>query len=72
MLRTSREIGMALRRLREEAGMSQVELASLAGVSRRWLLDFENGKPSVDLSKVLDCFAALGAGLDVAANGEHT
>ena len=65
MFTTSREAGIYLRRLREDAGLSQVELAERAGVSRRWLIDFENGKPSVDMSRVLDCFAALGAGFEV-------
>lgn len=65
MFTTTREAGMVLRALREDAGLSQVELASRAGVSRRWLLDLENGKPSADMSKVLDCFAVLGAAFDV-------
>lgn len=65
MFQTPREAGMILRNMREDAGLSQSALAALSGVSRRWLLDFENGKPSVDMSKVMDAFAALGAGFDV-------
>jgi len=65
MITTTREAGMLLRSLREDAQLSQVELARQAGVSRRWLVDVENGKPSVDMSKVLDCFAVLGAGFEV-------
>lgn len=70
MLTTTREAGIVLRSLREDAGLSQVELANRAGVSRRWLIEFENGKPSVDMSKVLDCFAALNAGFEVAVRAE--
>lgn len=65
MFQTPREAGMILRNMREDVGLSQSALAALAGVSKRWLLEFENGKPSVDMSKVMDTFAALGAGFDV-------
>ncbi|WP_368858338.1 helix-turn-helix domain-containing protein [Nocardia alni] len=56
---------MLLRALREDAGWSRTELAGRAHVSKRWLADFENGKPSVYMSMVMDCFAALGAGFEV-------
>lgn len=65
MFTTTREAGMLLRALREDAGLSQVTLARQAGVSRRWLVDVENGKPSADMSKVLDCFAVFNAGFEV-------
>ncbi|WGW13275.1 helix-turn-helix domain-containing protein [Saxibacter everestensis] len=65
MFRTPRDAGMLLRRLREDAGWSQAVLAERAGVSKRWLVNFENGKPSVDMSMVMDCFAVLGAGFEV-------
>lgn len=65
MFTTTREAGMLLRSLREDAGLSQAELARRAGVSRRWLVDVENGKPSVDMSRVLDCFAVFDAGFEV-------
>ncbi|MGC5254974.1 helix-turn-helix domain-containing protein [Gordonia sp. DT218] len=75
MFRTPREAGIVLRHLREEAGLSQAVLAERAGVSKRWLVNFENGKPSVDMSLVMDAFAALGTAFDVvmdsAAQGEQ-
>ncbi|WCB39039.1 helix-turn-helix domain-containing protein [Gordonia polyisoprenivorans] len=72
MFRTPREAGIVLRSLREEANLSQVVLARRAGVSTRWLLNFENGKPSVDMSKVMDVFGALGYGFDVVADPAGT
>jgi len=42
MFTTTREAGMLLRALREDAELSQVELARRANVSRRWLVDVEN------------------------------
>lgn len=71
MFTTTREAGMLLRALREDAGLSQAALAERAGVSRRWLIELENGKPSVDMSKVLDCFAAVNAGFEVVALDER-
>lgn len=65
MLTTAREFGMAVRRLRLESQLTQEELAAKAGVSRRWLLDFENGKPTVDLSRVMDCLFALDTGVEL-------
>lgn len=65
MFTTTREAGMLLRSMREDAGLSQAELARRAGVSRRWLVDVENGKPSADMSRVLDCFAVFDAGFEV-------
>ncbi|OPX16256.1 helix-turn-helix transcriptional regulator [Gordonia polyisoprenivorans] len=68
MFRTPREAGIVLRSLREESGLSRAALAQKSGVSMRWLLSFENGKPSVDMSKVMDVFSALGYGFDVVAD----
>ncbi|MEP9392375.1 helix-turn-helix domain-containing protein [Gordonia sp. VNQ95] len=68
MFRTPREAGIVLRSLREDAGLSQAALAERAGVSMRWLLNFENGKPSVDMSKVMDVYSALGYAFDVVAD----
>ncbi|MFT4124874.1 MAG: helix-turn-helix domain-containing protein [Gordonia sp. (in: high G+C Gram-positive bacteria)] len=65
MFRTPREAGIILRHHREDAGLSQAALADSAGVSKRWLINFENGKPSVDMSLVMDVFAALGYVFDV-------
>ncbi len=57
-----------LRNLREDAGLSQAALAQRAGVSKRWLINFENGKPSVDMSLVMDVFATLGFAFDVVSD----
>lgn len=66
MFRTPREAGMLLRRLREDAGLSRDALAELSHVSKRWLINFENGKPTVDMSLVMDCFQVLGYAFELA------
>ncbi|MFW0796190.1 helix-turn-helix domain-containing protein [Gordonia sp. CPCC 205515] len=65
MFRSPREAGIVLRHLRENAGLTQATLAEQAGVSKRWLVNFENGKPSVDMSMVMDVFATLGFAFDI-------
>jgi HTH-type transcriptional regulator / antitoxin HipB len=59
-LRTVREAGPLVRELREERAWSQAELARRASVSRTFVIDLESGKASVETSKFMDVFQALG------------
>lgn len=59
-LRTVREAGPLVRELREERGWSQTELARRANVSRTFVIDLESGKATVETSKFMDVFQALG------------
>jgi transcriptional regulator with XRE-family HTH domain len=52
------EFGIKIRRLREQAGLSQEALAGLAGISREWLAKIESGK-NPRLSVVIRVAAAL-------------
>jgi HTH-type transcriptional regulator/antitoxin HipB len=64
-MKTVRSLGLKTQELRLRAGLSQEELAVKAWVSRKWLNEFENGKTSVNASKVLDVLQALGYEVDV-------
>lgn len=64
-LRVTGEVGEVLRLRREELGLTQKEVAAKIGVSRKWYIDLEQGKPTVELYKVLDTFWALGLELQV-------
>jgi HTH-type transcriptional regulator/antitoxin HipB len=44
---------------------TQAAVATMAGVSRKWLSEFERGKESADLSLVLRLLDALGLALQV-------
>jgi HTH-type transcriptional regulator/antitoxin HipB len=57
---TMREAAAAVRELREQHGWNQLDLASHAHVSRSFVADLEGGKPTVEASKLLDVFQALG------------
>ena len=51
---------------REQLGLRQEELADLAGCSARFVHELENGKETVQLSKVVSVLGALGLRLQVA------
>ena len=47
------DLGRLVRAVRERRDFSQQEFADLAGVGRRFLSELENGKPTLELGKVL-------------------
>jgi HTH-type transcriptional regulator / antitoxin HipB len=52
-------LGVAVRDQRREHGMTQAELARLAGVSRGWLVRFESGLDNADAATVLRVLQVL-------------
>jgi HTH-type transcriptional regulator/antitoxin HipB len=66
-LTNARDVGHAIRDRRQELNLSQAQLADAAGVSRRWLLALESGKPTAQLDLVLRTLDALGLVVDVRA-----
>jgi len=53
------------RQRRLQLGLSQTELAKRAGMSRRWLREFEAGKESAQVGVVLRLFDELDLAVDV-------
>jgi HTH-type transcriptional regulator / antitoxin HipB len=62
---TPADIGAAVRRARKVAGLRQDDLAGLAGVGTRFLIELEAGKPTMRLDKLLAVLATLGIELHV-------
>ena len=62
----ARDLGLAVRGRRRELGLSQADLATASGVSRKWLSEFEQGKPTVELGILLRVLHALQMELTVA------
>ncbi|MGN0879589.1 MAG: helix-turn-helix transcriptional regulator [Oligosphaeraceae bacterium] len=62
-LTTVAEIGKLIQRTRKEQGVSQMMLAGLSGTGVRFISDLENGKPTIQLQKILQVLNALGLGL---------
>jgi HTH-type transcriptional regulator / antitoxin HipB len=61
---SGRDLGLTVRQARQDRGQTQAELATAAGVSRRWLSDLEAGKVSAEFGLILRTLDALGLGLD--------
>lgn len=67
------QLGAAVKQLRVDRALTQADLAIRAGVSRRWLVHFENGQtPGAEVSKVFDVLRVMGMGLVVAPQPELT
>lgn len=60
MLTQARALGQRIRAQRIELRVTQEDLATIAGVSVRFIGDLERGKPTVRLSGVLAVCQALG------------
>lgn len=54
------EAGIAIRTLRKRAGIRIDDFAMAAGVSKQFMTDLENGKPTVQMGKVLQLLQRLG------------
>lgn len=65
---TIRDIANAARGRRIQLGLSQADAARRADVSRKWLVEFEAGKPTAQLLQVLRLLDALGLELTVGSD----
>lgn len=64
-----REIGALVRLARMRLGMSQTDAAICCGVGRRFYVELENGKPSVQLDKLMMVMETLGLQIMVGGPG---
>lgn len=62
-------LGDIVRRQRKSQAATQVEFASLCGVGVRFISDLENGKPTVEVGKVLQVLNSLGLELIIQPRG---
>src|SRR2546422_1184793 len=54
-------VGAAVRRLRDERGLSRRELAGRSGVSERFLAELESGQGNISVARLQDVARALGS-----------
>ena len=59
-VRSSVELGAIIREQRKRLALKQLDLAGLGNTGNRFIVDLENGKPTVQLQKVLDLMDLLG------------
>ena len=69
-IRTTEDLGHAVRNARIAAGLDQITAAGLLGVGPRFLGELERGKPTVRLHLVLRVLERLGLELDLRPRGE--
>lgn len=69
MERLSREIAAEVRQRRRALGLTQQDLAELAGVSERFVRFVEQAKASVQLDALEAVLGALGLELRIASRG---
>ncbi len=59
-IRSSVALGALIREQRKRLALKQLDLAGLGNTGNRFIVDLENGKPTVQLQKVLDLMDLLG------------
>lgn len=64
IVRSVRDLAAAVRGRRNDLELSQAELAARASVSRKWVYEFEAGKPKAELGALLRVLDALGLVLE--------
>lgn len=69
--KTAIEIGKCVQAERKRQGVSQMQLASLAGTGIRFISDLENGKGTIQVQKLLKVIQALGLGMFIFSPWEN-
>jgi y4mF family transcriptional regulator len=64
-VQTVNTIGASVRFHRRKAGLTQAELAKMAGVGKASVFDVEKGKETVQLDTLLKIFSVLNMELDI-------
>lgn len=59
-VRTAAELGELVRAQRTRQALRQIDVAGLGNTGNRFVVELENGKPTVQLQKVLDLLDLLG------------
>ena len=61
--KTAVEIGQLIKSERKRQGVTQMQLAGIAGTGIRFISDLENGKGTIQVQKLLKVLQTLGLGL---------
>jgi len=66
------DLRQTLRNIRKDKALSQSDLAQTAGVSRKWIVELENGSRSVRLDTLLLLLNALDVRLAIEPNSPRS
>lgn len=60
---STKDIGLLIKTTRKAQGVTQEQLAGVANTGIRFISDLENGKPTIQVTKLLNVLSALGLGM---------
>ncbi|NUN93510.1 MAG: helix-turn-helix transcriptional regulator [Verrucomicrobiae bacterium] len=63
-IKTTEQLGTAIRTRRKELKITQKELAMTCGTGLRFIVDLEKGKPTCQIGKTLQVLQALGLAIE--------
>lgn len=63
------DVGNAIQRMRKQQGLTQLDVAGLAGLGNRFVVELEKGKETVQMQKALDVLGLLGLELVIRQKG---
>ncbi|MBX3487655.1 MAG: helix-turn-helix transcriptional regulator [Candidatus Paracaedibacteraceae bacterium] len=62
-IKSPKDFGKLIKAKRKEQELTQVELAGLSDVGNRFLVELEQGKPTIEIGKALHVLKMLGVSL---------
>lgn len=68
-IKSTQDLGQLVREHRLAQKMTQADILGLANTGNRFIVELENGKPTVQFQKVLDVLDALGLELAIQKKG---
>jgi y4mF family transcriptional regulator len=68
-IKSTVDLGQLVREYRVAQKMTQADILGLANTGNRFIVELENGKPTVQFQKVLDVLDALGLELAIQQKG---
>lgn len=63
------DLGSIVQASRKEQGLTQIDIAGLAGTGNRFVVDLEKGKPTIRMQLALDVLELLGLELVIRKKG---
>ena len=69
VIRTPADLGLLVRRVRNQRQLSQDELARLLGVTQRYLSELENGKPKLADERFFRILRSMGVVVTASTDG---
>ena len=69
MVERMEDLGVLIQNARKEQGMTQIDVAGLAGFGNRFIVDLEKGKETIQMQKAMDVLALLGLELVIRKKG---